>query len=350
MERSFQTGAVEATLGDLAARLGGILEGPSGFLVERLTSADTPDPAGLAFAETAKYVDKAKASGVGALLLDEKLDAQGIPAIRVVNPRMAFFMLLNLTNRPMPLAPSIHASAVVDPDVIVEEGVHIGPYAVVEEGTILRRDCRVHAQAYVGPCCELKSGSHVMPQAVLVRNVELGERSVIHPGAVIGLDGFGYVWDGKQQVKIPQVGRVVIGDDVEVKMATIDRATAGATTIGRGTKIDNLVQVAHNCKIGDDCVFAALTGIAGSAIVGDRVTTGGLSGISDHAEIGDDITLAGRAVAVGKVSGPGVYFDYPLKEVGIARRNIVLRGRLHEMNDRIRNLEERLRKLEQSSS
>ncbi|HLK15343.1 MAG TPA: UDP-3-O-(3-hydroxymyristoyl)glucosamine N-acyltransferase [Fimbriimonadaceae bacterium] len=347
MEKPIQTGAIGATLGQLAAQLGGELLGPAEFQVERLTSADTADPGGIAFAEKQSYVVQAKAAGVGSLLIGPDMDPDGIPAIRVANPRIAFFMLLTRSDHPYPLASGVHRTAVIMEGAEIEEGVSVGPYAVVEATATLRQGAQVFAHAYIGEFCELKASSMVLPHAVLLRNVELGARSVIFPGSVLGADGFGFVWDGQRRVKVPQVGRVVIADDCEIGALTaIDRATAGSTSLGVGTKIDNLVQIGHNCKIGEHVVIAAVSGIGGTTTIGDRAMLGGMSGAADHAHIGADVILGGRAGVIGRIDEPGVYLDFPTQPAKLARRNMVLRTKLDEMHGRIRDLEARLAKLE----
>lgn len=347
MEKPIQTGAVGAALGQIAAQLGGELLGPADFFVDRLTSADTPDPTGLAFAEKQSYVAQAIAAGVGALLIGPKLEPYGIPAVRVPNPRLAFFMLLTMSDRPYPVGAGIHPTAVIGEGALVEDGVRVGPYAVIETGAIVRAGAHIHAHAYIGEFCEVKEAAVVLPHAVLLRNVELGKRSVVFPGAVLGAEGFGFVWDGRSRVKIPQVGRVVIAEDCEIGALTaIDRATAGTTTLGAGTKLDNLVQIAHNCKVGEHVVIAAASALGGSTTVGDRSTLGGATQAADHSVIGADVILGGRAGVSGKITEPGVYLDFPAQPAASARRNLVLRTKLDEMLSRIRALEAKLARLE----
>jgi UDP-3-O-[3-hydroxymyristoyl] glucosamine N-acyltransferase len=186
-----------------------------------------------------------------------------------------------------------------------------------------------------------------LPHAVLLRNVELGARTVVFPGSVLGADGFGFVWDGSRQVKVPQVGRVVIAEDCEIgALSAVDRATAGTTTLGQGTKIDNLVQIGHNCKIGDQVVIAASSAIGGSATIGDRSILGGETGVTDHAVLCADVTLGGRAGVAQSISEPGVYFDYPAQPIKTARRNLILKTKLFELLDRIRALEAKVKKAE----
>jgi UDP-3-O-[3-hydroxymyristoyl] glucosamine N-acyltransferase len=347
MEKPIRTGRLDTTLGELATRLGGTLDGPGDLAIASLTSAEAGDRGGIAFAESEKYVAAAAESGVAALLLSRQLDAKGLPCIRVDDPRMAFFRLLHETDRPLPLNHGIHPTAIVDHDAIIEEGARVGPYVVVEGGTTIRQGAQIHAGVFIGPNCEIGKEAVLLPHAVLVRNVTVGDRTTVHSSAVLGADGFGYAWDGRRRVKIPQVGSVVLGDDVEIGALTaIDRATSGSTKIGRGTKVDNLVQIAHNVTIGENGAIAALTGIAGSAVVGDRVVLGGQSAVSDHIEVAADVTLGGRGAASSDIPEPGVYLDSPAQEFKVARRNIILRTKLVELLARIRDLEAKVAELE----
>jgi UDP-3-O-[3-hydroxymyristoyl] glucosamine N-acyltransferase len=330
---------------------GGELNGPADFLVERLASAETPDASGLAFAEKKKYVLEAKKSGVGALLIGPDLEADGIPSIRVSNPRLAFFKLLTQSDHPYPASVGIHATAVIDPSAQVDPAASVGAYTVIERYAVVEAGATIHPFAYVGDHCRVRSGASLLPHAVLLRNVDLGERSVVFCGAIIGGDGFGFVWDGSKHVKIPQVGKVVIGPDCEVgSLSAVDRATAGVTTVGAGSKIDNLVQVAHNVHLGEHVVMAALSGIAGSSQLGDRSTVGGLSTISDHVSICADTILGGRAGVIADIDEPGVYFDFPSQPVSQARRNMIHRMNLTDLVQRIRNLEQKLAQLEEKES
>ena len=347
MEKPIQTGAIGATLSQLATRLSGELLGSGDFFVARLTSADTSDGDGLAFAEKQIYVAQAKSAGVGALLIGPDVDPDGIPAIRVPNPRLAFFALLTTSDRPYQIEPGIHETAVIAAEAFVDPEARVGPYAVIAGGAIVRAGAHIHPFAYIGECCEVKEGAVVLPHAVLLRNVELGARSVVFPSSVLGAEGFGFVWDGKRRVKVPQVGRVVIAEDCEIgAVSAIDRATAGSTTLGAGTKLDNLVQIAHNCKVGEHVVIAAASAIGGTTSIGDRSILGGGTQAADHSFIGADVVLGGRAGVYGRVEGPGVYLDFPVQPAKTARRNLILRTKLDEMLGRIRALEAKLSKLE----
>jgi UDP-3-O-[3-hydroxymyristoyl] glucosamine N-acyltransferase len=344
-------GAPWSTLGELAALLGGTLEGPADFPLDGVTTADTGNARGIGFAESEVYVTQAKASGVGSLLLPPGLDAQGIPAIRVAVPRQAFFLLLHRAYRPWPIAGGIHPTAVVDPLAVIDPSANIGAYVVVERYAQVAAGAKVFPFAYIGEACSVGEGSQIGPHAVLMQSVLVGARTTIQPGAILGADGFGYVFDGQRHVKIPQVGKVVIGDHVEIGALTaIDRAVAGETTIDDGTKLDNLIQVGHNTHIGKHTVIAALTGISGTTTIGSNVVMGGQCATVDHVSITDGVSMAGRTAAIHSITEPGEYFGAPAKPVKEGMRNMLLSSKLGDLFARLRKVEKRVQELDNSSA
>jgi UDP-3-O-[3-hydroxymyristoyl] glucosamine N-acyltransferase len=202
----------------------------------------------------------------------------------------------------------------------------------------------------VGENCVLGAGTTIYPHAVLYQDVKLGERCVVHAGAVIGADGFGYAWDGHKQRKVPQIGGVSIGDDVEIGANTcIDRATCGETVLGDDTKIDNLVQLGHNVAIGSHTVIAAMSGVGGSTKLGDNVTIAGHNAISDHIEIGDGVVLGGRSAAFQDLTEPGQYLGFPPYPVATTMRILALQGKLPELFRRIKQLEDELEAIKRNA-
>ncbi len=334
------------TLGKLAELLRAELHGPEDMRIDGPAPADSDDPVGIAFCESDEYQAAAETCGVGALILGNG-KASFKPHLNVESPRIAFGMLLALCSRPLPINAGIHPAAQVNPEAEVNPSACIGPNVVIEAGASVGPGARIYANTYVGENCTVGENAILYPNVTLYQNVDVGARAIIHSSAVIGADGFGFVWDGKRRVKVPQVGRVVIGEDAEIGAATtIDRATAGATVIGRGTKIDNLVQIGHNCRVGVDGVIVSQSGISGSCIIGDRVMMAGQCGISDHARIGDDITLGGRTATSQDIDEPGVYLGVPARPVKEALRSLMLQPKLPEIYSRLRQLEKRLAELE----
>jgi UDP-3-O-[3-hydroxymyristoyl] glucosamine N-acyltransferase len=335
------------TLGELAKVLGAEVVGPAGFLISAPASSDSDNPTGLAFAEGDDYLAEAMASGVGAVIVPMSVENFPKPILRHPQPRMAFGHLLSLFDKPFQQATGIHPTAVVHPTATVDRNASIGAYAVIESGCNIAAEATIMPFCYLGENCTIGKGSVILPHAVLLRNVAVGESCEIGPGAILGQAGFGYYWDGSKQVRVPQVGEVIIGNDVHIGALTaIDRATAGATIIADGNKIDNLVQVAHNVKIGKHGVFASQVGIAGSSVIGERHTAGGQAGFADHVKVADGVTIAGRAGVMGTISEPGVYGGAPCMPMRQYRRVTVINEDLPNIVKRLRALEKKVQELE----
>ena len=329
------------TLGQVASLVGGELRGPADFVVLRAVPAGSDDPQGITFAENEKYLARCVSSGVGALIVGKGTGAIEKPVVCVDSPRAAFGLLLAQMVRPLPLPPGVHPSAIVSPLARVDPSASVGAYAVVEKDAVVSAGCRVYPFAYVGENCRLGEGCVVFPHAVLYQDVVLGARCVVHSGAVLGADGFGFAWDGERQQKVPQVGGVVIGDEVEIGAnSCVDRATCGDTRVGSGTKLDNLVQIGHNVAVGADSVLAALVGIGGSSIVGDRAALGGHVAVSDHVTITDDVVIGGRSGVFQDIVDAGQYLGLPPLPLSSALRLMALQARLPEVFKRIKQLEE----------
>jgi len=263
------------------------------------------------------------------------------------SPQRALIELLTLFFPAPAPAAGIDAAAMVAPDATVDPSASIGALTIVEGEARIGARVRVHALAYVGRGVEIGEDSVIHPHVVLREGVRLGRRVIVHAGAVLGADGFGYMPEGGKHRKIPQVGGVLVEDDVEIGAnATVDRATLGATVIRRGAKIDNLVQIAHNVEIGEDCILAAQTGIAGSSRLGRGAVLGGQVGVADHITVGDGAMLAAQT-GVAQDVPPGVKFagtwGRPLMQ---ARRIWVVEAELPEMATRLRKLERRVAELE----
>lgn len=331
------------TLGEIAKLVNGRLRGPDNLEISGPCAADSAEAGGIAFAETADYLAVAENSAASALLLPLGLESTHKPYVQVGNPREAFLKLLQQASRPLPLNSGVHPTAVVDPSADIDPTAQVGPYAIVEAGASVGPRCRIYAHVYVGEQCVLQEGCVIYPHAVLYRRVSLGNGTIVHAGAVLGADGFGYAWDGSHRIKVPQVGSVEIGSDCEIgAIAAVDRATVGTTSIGNGTKIDNLVQIAHNVQIGEDCAIASLVGLGGSATLGDRVAMGGQAGVADHIDVASDALLAARSSVMQDIKGPGEYFGTPARPAGEGRRAAMLALRLPDLFSRLRKLEKKV--------
>jgi UDP-3-O-[3-hydroxymyristoyl] glucosamine N-acyltransferase len=243
-------------------------------------------------------------------------------------------------------APGVHPTACVGRDVTLGSGVHIGPNAVVKDGASIGDRTVVDAGAVIGERVIVGADCVVHSNATLYRDIRLADRVIVHSGTVIGSDGFGYVQDGKTRVKIPQVGTVVVEDDVEIGAnVAIDRSTLGATVIGRGTKIDNLVQIAHNVVIGEHTVVCGLTGISGSVTIGDNVTLAGQVGLADHVAIGSNATIGAQSGVTKDLPGDQYYLGSPAVPIGQASRQYAVIANLPELSKRVRELEKQIEEL-----
>ncbi len=334
-------------LGALAEQLGCRLEGEAGIEIRDVRSPEDAGPQDLILIAHEQYLPHLSSSRAGAVLMSEALPLVDRPSLRTPNPLLAFARALCLLHPGAVPAPGIHPSAVVSPDARVAQTVSIGPLCVVGPGTEIGAGTLLEMQVSVGKGVRIGRDCRIFAQVVLREDVVVGDRVIIHSGTVIGADGFGFARDGRRYVKIPQVGRVVIEDDVEIGAnAAVDRATLGETRIGRGTKIDNLVQIAHNVRVGEDTVIAGQVGVSGSTRIGSRVTLAGQAGIVDHVEIGDDVIVGAQAGVSKDIPKGGVVLGSPAIPHVEFKRQVAAVARLPELRKALRALEERLAALE----
>jgi UDP-3-O-[3-hydroxymyristoyl] glucosamine N-acyltransferase len=335
------------TLGELAEALRATLEGDSTRTVTGIAPLDTAGPEHISFLIDPRYAAAALASKAGAFLTGP--DAPGLPAaiLRVPAPQLALIRLLTLFHPPTPVTPGVDPTAVVAAGARVHPSAAVGPLAVIESGVVIGPRVRVHAFAFVGAGAEVGEDSVLHPRAALCAGVRLGRRVVVHPGAVIGADGFGYAWDSEAHRKIPQVGGVIVEDDVEIGAnTTIDRAMLGNTIIRRGTKIDNLVQIGHNVEIGEHAIVVAQVGISGSCRIGRGAILAGQVGVADHLTIGDGAVVLAQS-GLARDVGPGEkVFGTPARPILRTKRIYALQERLPELSRRLKAAERRLQRLE----
>lgn len=333
-------------LGELAERLGCRLEGDGEREVLGVGALEDAGPADLTFVTDARHLPRLHASRAGAVILPDPLSADR-PALRTANPYLALARALAVFHAPEPSPAGIHPAAVVSPDARVDPTAWVGPLCVVAAGSAIGARTVLDAQVFVGADARIGCDCRVFPQVTLREGTRLGDRVIVHSGAVIGADGFGYARDGARCVKIPQVGRVVVEDDVEIGAnAAIDRATLGVTRIGRGTKIDNLVQIAHNVQVGEDTVIAGQVGISGSSQVGSRVTIAGQVGVVDHVRIGDDAIVGAQAGVTKEIPSGAIVLGSPAVPHLEFKRQLAATARLPQLGKALRTLEERVRALE----
>ncbi len=334
-------------LGELAERLGCRLEGDGGVEIDGVRSLEDAGPRDLTFVTEARHLPRLETSRAGAVILTESLPAPNRPALRTSNPHLALARALGVFHRPLPGVPGIHPTAVVSADARVHGTASVGPLCVLAPGAEIGAGTILDAQVFVGGNVRVGRDCRLFPQVTLREGTELGDRVVVHSGTVIGADGFGYARDGVRYVKIPQVGRVVLEDDVEIGAnVAIDRATLGTTRIGRGTKIDNLVQIAHNVQVGEDTVIVAQVGISGSSRIGSRVTIAGQVGVTDHVQVGDNAVVGAQAGVSKDVPEGAIVLGAPAVPHLEFKRQLAATARLPQLGKTLRAMEARLRALE----
>ena len=328
------------TLRGLAALTGAEAHGDADLVVRRPVDVDADDPAGVAFCERRTHLDRS--ADVGVVIVPPDLPAGDRPHLVADRPRMAFQLILEDYHRPPALPPGRHPTAVVHASASVDPTVRIGPYVVVESGARIAAGVQLGAFCAVGADCVVGADTVLHPRVTLYREVSVGRRCQLHSGVVLGADGFGYLPVEGRYRKVPHVGTVSVADDVEIGAGSaVDRATVGVTSIGARSKIDNLVQIGHNVRLGEDCVVSGQTGIGGSAQIGDRVRLGGQSGVADHVRIGDDVSVGAGSLVLGHLREPGTYWGRPARPFAQAGRINALLPRLADLVERVRRLERR---------
>ncbi len=341
------------TVDEIARRLSGRAEGDPQAVIARLAGIREAEPGDLSFVATPHYAAAAATTRATAVIVAADW-SRPCPAtlIRVANPDKAFAeAALWFAPPPVAFAPGVHPTAIVAPDATLGTGVHIGPYAVIEPGAIIGDRAAVGAHVYIGHGTRLGADCRLYPHVSIREYTQIGDRVVIHNGTVIGSDGFGYTQDGAVRRKIPQIGIVVIGNDVEIGAnVTIDRARFGQTRIGNGVKMDNLIQIAHNVIIGDHAVIVAQAGISGSTMIGDRTIIAGQAGIVGHLVIGADVIVAAQAGVTKDIPAGTFVLGSPAMPYEKFTKLHAHLMRLPEFKDKLTALDGRLTRVEQGQA
>ncbi|HEV3277846.1 MAG TPA: UDP-3-O-(3-hydroxymyristoyl)glucosamine N-acyltransferase [Terriglobia bacterium] len=334
------------TVREIAEWVDGVAQGEAEREIRSVAALESAGPEDLSFAADSSALERAAGSSAGCILIPTGRALEGSTTVAVAHPKLAFIRLAEkLAPRPAP-APGIHPNAVLDPEVSVDPDATVGPYAVIERGARVGPRTILRAGVFVGEGAEIGADCVLHPGVKLYARARLGNRVILHAGVVIGGDGFGYIFAEGRQQKFPQLGGVVIEDDVEIGCnSTIDRGSLGTTVIGQGTKIDNLVQIAHNVTIGRHCVIAAQTGISGSVRVGDAVVIGGQVGIGDHVEIESGARIGSKGgILPGKiVRGGTTVWGIPGRPLDVFKRQYAHLSRLPELARRVSAIERLLR-------
>lgn len=339
------SGRSSITLRDLAQQLDAELHGDGAVAVSRVSTLAGADGACLCFYADKRYLRDLQATRAGAVILaPADLDSCPVPALVSTNPYLIYARAAALLHPVPAVTGGIDPSAVVSPGARVDPTAWIGPTSVVEEGAEIGRGVFVGPGCVIGAGCVVGDDSRLVARVTLCRGSRLGERVLIHPGAVIGREGFGFARDGERWVRIPQIGGVRLGNDVEIGAnTTVDRGALGDTVIADGAKLDNLIQIGHNCAIGENTAMAACSGISGSTSIGRNCTVAGAVGMAGHLAIADGVHFTGMAMVTRSCTEPGVYSSgIPAMPNAEWRRNVARFRHLDEMARRLKRLEERI--------
>ncbi|MFA6142615.1 MAG: UDP-3-O-(3-hydroxymyristoyl)glucosamine N-acyltransferase [Candidatus Omnitrophota bacterium] len=335
---------------EIAEFLKGELVGSGDVLIKGVNGIDRASEGELAFLLTSKAEALLESTKASCVVVPRDVNKpSNVSLIKVDNPSTAFSKIIGvlLPDR-IPHPKGIHSTAIIAKTASIAKGASLGAYTVVEDGAVIGENTKIYPFSYIGKNVKIGKNCILYPNVTIREEVVIGERVAIHPGSVVGSDGFGYdVQSDGTYYKIPQIGTVVIEDDVELgSCVTIDRARFGKTVIGKGSKIDNLCQIAHNVVMGPNCVIAAQSGVSGSSQLGRNVLFGGQVGVSDHVKLGDFV-IAGAKTGIHK-SYPSrtTLFGYPSKPVDKARTAIASVGQLPKLFERVKALEAKVKELE----
>lgn len=340
----------QTSLGRLAELVGGQVRGNADLLISGVAPLNRAGSGEISFLSNAKYRAQLDTSAAGAVIVHPSLEGSvDVPLLLCANPYLAFALILAHFH-PLPAHPggiqpgaTVDPSASIDPTATVSAGCVVGAGVRIGAGTLLYPQVTVYSGVEIGANCLIHSGVVIREECVV------GDRVIIQSNAVIGSDGFGFAPDGQRYVKIPQVGRVIVEDDVEIgACCCIDRGALDDTRIGRGTKLDNLVQIAHNVRVGEDCILVAQSGIAGSAQIGRHCTFGGQSATAGHLKVGDNVTIAARGGVSSSVDSNQTMAGFPLMPHRDWLRMAMTMTHLPEMRRELQLLRQRLQVLEKN--
>jgi UDP-3-O-[3-hydroxymyristoyl] glucosamine N-acyltransferase len=338
------------TVDELAASVGGRVFGDGNVVIERVNSLEAAIAGEIAYVEDEKVFAAAKSSHASCLIVPAAAALDSPCRIEVAKPKLAFALIAEVLHPPKRAQPTRDPTAIIAETADIALTAFIGPHACIGEHSRVDAGAQIHSGASIGDHVTIGTDSVIHPNVVIYDNVTIGKRVILHAGVVIGADGFGYVRHDQSHHKFPQIGSVVIEDDVELGANTcVDRGALGRTRIGRGTKLDNLVHVGHNCDIGERVVIAGQTGISGSVIIEDDCIIGGQVGFGDHIRVQSGAVIGSKAgVLPGKIVRPGVWWGIPIQPLSDYKRLNAHLGRLPRMRDEVKELTERVKTLERA--
>jgi UDP-3-O-[3-hydroxymyristoyl] glucosamine N-acyltransferase len=328
---------------EIAKHLGGEVLGDGSLILKGFAPADRAQPGDLTFAENESYFARAEQSAAAAVIVDGPFASTRKVLIRVPNARIAFAKVLPLFFPEPPFPAGIHPTAIVPPSAAVDATAHVGPFCVLRDGVRVGARSVLQGGNFVGARSVIGEDSNLFPHVTIYPSTEIGNRVRIHSGTVVGSDGFGYVQDAGINRKVPQIGCVIIRDDVEIGAnVTIDRGALGPTVIGRGTKIDNLVQIAHNVTIGEHCLVVSQAGVAGSSKLGNYVVLAGQVGIAGHLKIGNHVSVAAQSGVMRSIPDGEKWLWSPAQPDRQAKRQMIALQQLPDLLRRFNELEKKL--------
>jgi UDP-3-O-[3-hydroxymyristoyl] glucosamine N-acyltransferase len=339
----------------LAEEVGGQVIGDGTILIQRIANLENAGEGDVAYVDTEKHFEAAAKSNASCLIIPSAGEYEpGFMSdafIAVSNPKLAFSQIAAILHPPVRREPAVHQTAVIAETADIALTAFIGPNVSIGDYARIGSHTRIEAGAVVGANVTVGSECVIHPNGVLYDGVSIGNRVILHAGVCIGADGFGYVRDQMGYYKFPQIGTVIIEDDVELGAHTcVDRAALGRTRIGKGTKLDNMVHVGHNCDIGERVVIAAQTGISGSVIIEDDAVIGGQVGFGDHTRVQAGAIIGSKAgILPGKIVRPGVWWGIPIQPLADYKRMNAHLGRLPQMRDELKQLRNRVEELEKLS-
>lgn len=336
---------------ELAEIVGGRVVGDKETQIERIADLDQAHEGEIAYVENEKFFVVAAQSKASCLIVATADRLPNRTLIEVANPKLAFALIGAVLHPPVHREPEIHSSAVVAENADVALTAYIGPHVQIGEGARVGAYTRIEAGTVVGANVTIGDNCVLHPNVVLYDGVTIRNRVILHAAVCIGADGFGYVRHDHGYQKFPQIGTVVIEDEVELGAHTcVDRAALGRTRIGRGAKIDNMVHVGHNCDIGERVVIAAQTGISGSVVIEDDAVIGGQVGFGDHTRVQKGAVIGSKAgILPGKIVRPGVWWGIPVQPLDQYKRMNAYLNRLPELYEQIKQLRQQLAELKQST-
>jgi len=331
------------TTAEISKLVGGELVGDGNAVLKSFAPAESAQPGDLTFAENEDYFARAEQSAATAIIAEKRFSSSKKILIQVPNARIAFAKALALFFPERKFPAGVHPTAVVAASAEVDPTAHIGPHCVVGERVKIGARSVLQAGNFVGNDSALGDDVNLFPNVTIYSRGQIGSRVRIHANSVIGSDGYGYVQDGGVHRKVPQIGNVIIGDDVEIGAGcAIDRGALGSTVIGRGTKIDNLVHIAHNVEIGEHCLLCGQVGIAGSAKFGNYVVLAGQVGIAGHLKIGNQVIIASKSGVMNNIADGEKWMGIPAQPDKEMKRQIIATRHLPELLKRMAELEKKL--------